>query len=58
MKTLNTFFLLLTLILVSNSYAQTQPDKQTTYNYIKKIFFETVDYEEKSNNGAIYKVGV
>ncbi len=33
MKTLNTFFLLLTLILVSNSYAQTQPDKQTTYNY-------------------------
>ena len=58
MKTLNTFFLLLTLILVSNSYAQTQPDKQTTYNYIKKIFFETVDYEEKSNNGAIHKVGV
>ena len=44
MKTLNTFFLLLTLILVSNSYAQTQPDKQTTYNYIKKIFFETADY--------------
>ncbi len=56
MKTLNTFFLLLTFILVSNSYAQTQPDKETTYNYIKNIFFETKDYEEKMNEGAIFKV--
>lgn len=57
MKKLNTFFIILTLIFVSNSNAQTQPDKKTTQNYIEKIFFETQDYEEKMNNGAIFKVG-
>lgn len=57
MKKLNTFFIVLTLIFVSISNAQTQPDKKTTLNYINNIFFDTQDYEEKMNNGAVFKVG-
>ncbi|WP_159801780.1 hypothetical protein [Flavobacterium sp. MK4S-17] len=56
MKKLNTIFIVLTLIFVSNSYAQTQPDKKTTYNYIEKLFSDTYDFELKFNDGVVYKI--
>ncbi len=57
MKILKTLFIFLALVYVGNIFGQDLPDKETTKNYIKKIFFETEDYEEKMNNGAMYKVG-
>ena len=56
MKTLNTFFIVLTLIFVSNSYAQTQPDKKTTQDYINKIFSDTFGFEQKNSSGEVYKI--
>lgn len=59
MKTLNTFFfIVLTLIFVSNSYAQTQPDKKTTEKYIEKIFYETLGFELKHSTGEVYKIQI
>lgn len=45
MKLLKTFFLLFSLAIVNNSYAQNEPDYRTTFGYIKKIFDETTGYE-------------
>ncbi len=57
MKLPNTFFLLLSLALISNSYAQSEPDYKTTYEYIKKIFDETTGYEYITERGVVYKSG-
>ncbi len=56
MKTLNTFFIVLTLLFVSNSYAQTQPDKKTTLNYVESAFNSTLNFELKTNNGVVFKI--
>lgn len=56
MKTINAFFILLTFIFVSNSYAQTQPDKETTQEYIKKIFNDTYKFERISPEGYVYSL--
>lgn len=55
MKTLNTIFIVLTLIFVSNSYAQTQPDKKTTKEYLEKVFVSTYNFELK-RSGVDYKI--
>lgn len=56
MKKLNTFFIVLTLIFVSNSNAQTQPDKETTLNYLNSAFDSTLYFELKFNDGVVYKI--
>lgn len=54
MKTLNTIFIVLTLIFVSNSYAQTQPDMEKTFNYLESKFFELNGYTIEYSDGGVF----
>ena len=54
MKTLNTIFIVLTLIFVSNSNAQTQPDMEKTFNYLESKFFELNGYTIEYSNGGVF----